>query len=68
MLMSQGGAFGSGGCWGAVRESSGRAGMFDSETNRRVLGGGGETTGLGESGASLWSCIPFEMAILTGRE
>ncbi len=33
--------------------SSGRAGMFDSETSRLVLGGGGDMTALGESTAFL---------------
>jgi hypothetical protein len=48
-------------------ESSGRAGMFDSETGGLVLGGGGDTTGLGGSTAFLLICIPFVLAILSGR-
>lgn len=42
--------------------------MFDSETRRLVLGGGGDMTALGGSTAFLKSCIPFVLAILSGLE
>ena len=40
--------------------------MFDSETSGVVVGGG-DMTGLGGSRVFLQSCIPFVLAILTGR-
>lgn len=53
----------------AITISSGRAGMFDSaDRSRLVLGGGGDMTAIGESTTFLWSCIPFVLAILSGRE
>lgn len=43
--------------------------MFDSaDRSRLVLGGGGDMTAIGESTTFLWSCIPFVLAILSGRE
>jgi len=50
-----------------VAQSSGSAGIFDSEMSRLVLGRGGDTMALGGSTIFLWGCIPFVLAILTGR-